>query len=104
MKDVEGGCVCEGLYRRSKRARDCANEKYKLDPFVMIFFFIILWPHVCCLQGVPQFTPFEFQPTTNDSVPDPYLGMYYLFNIAQDPTETHNLAEAMPEKLWVAQI
>eukprot|EP00039_Didymoeca_costata_P006969 m.95015 g.95015 ORF g.95015 m.95015 type:complete len:649 (-) comp13473_c0_seq4:141-2087(-) len=33
-----------------------------------------------------------FVPSTNNSVPEPFQGHYYVFNIAKDPTETNNLA------------
>ena len=41
--------------------------------------------------GVRQYTPTGFTPTTNNTVPLPVAGVY-LFNIANDPTESHNLA------------
>jgi arylsulfatase A-like enzyme len=40
-----------------------------------------------------------FTPTTHDTVPEPFDGQYYLFDISQDPTESHNLAQSMPVKL-----
>ena len=49
--------------------------------------------------GMPQYVPFEFTPTTNDSIPEAFRGAYFLFNISADPTETTNLAGAMPGKL-----
>jgi hypothetical protein len=48
---------------------------------------------------MPQYAPFEFTPTTNDSIPEAFRGAYFLFNISADPTETNNLAGAMPGKL-----
>jgi arylsulfatase A-like enzyme len=42
-----------------------------------------------------------FVPPTSDSIPEPFQGQYYLFDIAKDPAETHNLAASMPEKLAV---
>lgn len=43
------------------------------------------------VRGVPQYTPLDFKPTTNDSVPEPHLGVFYLFNIAKDASTVHTL-------------
>lgn len=40
-----------------------------------------------------------FTPVTNNTIPEPYNGTYFVFNIEQDPTESNNLAESNPDKL-----
>lgn len=40
-----------------------------------------------------------FQPSTNDKIPKPYQGTYYLFDIDKDPTESNNLAATLPTVL-----
>lgn len=57
--------------------------------------------------GTPQYVPggrfpngsAVFTPSTNDTIPQPYNGTYFLFNISADPTESHNLAGAEPHAL-----
>ena len=39
-----------------------------------------------------------FVPLTPDVKPIPYLDQYFLFDISNDPTESYNLAESMPNK------
>jgi hypothetical protein len=48
-----------------------------------------------CLHRFPNGTR-VFVPVTNDTVPEPLNGTYFLFNIDEDPTETNNLAATMP--------
>jgi len=58
-------------------------------------------------SGTPQYTPggrfpngsAVFVPITNNTVPAPFNGSYYVFNIEEDPTESYNLAESMPHIL-----
>lgn len=40
-----------------------------------------------------------FIPSTNDTIPEPFNGMYFLFNISADPTESNNLAAGEPAAL-----
>uniref|UniRef100_A0A7S3YUY0 Apple domain-containing protein n=1 Tax=Lotharella globosa TaxID=91324 RepID=A0A7S3YUY0_9EUKA len=55
----------------------------------------------------PQFTPggkypngsHVFQPVTHDTTPSPFQGVYYLFNMSTDPTESVNLAKTRPDLL-----
>jgi arylsulfatase A-like enzyme len=49
--------------------------------------------------GVAQHAAFGFRPPANDSIPTPFRGAYFLFNISADPTESTNLAEARPAEL-----
>jgi len=57
--------------------------------------------------STPQYTPGgrfpngsrAFTPVTNDTIPEPYNGTYFVFNINEDPTETHNLAGSDPSLL-----
>jgi len=57
--------------------------------------------------GIAQYTPggrypngtAVFVPEIPTSIPAPYNGTYFLFDISKDPSETNNLAESMPNKL-----
>lgn len=49
--------------------------------------------------GMRQIPVPDFEPTQNTSVPEPYNGTYFLFNITDDPTETNNVAGSRPEIL-----
>mmetsp|Transcript_42663 Transcript_42663/g.100375 ORF Transcript_42663/g.100375 Transcript_42663/m.100375 type:complete len:289 (-) Transcript_42663:74-940(-) len=59
----------------------------------------LLYSGMQTADNTPQTPPPGFKPGHLPPIPKPEFGNTYVFNVVQDPTESHNLAKSQPDTL-----